>query len=67
MKQATEIGSLGLGRGMLTSVLSAKAFSPHETHYCLLGSGVCLKVEGVVSHYCAPRTAVAWYWTAVVC
>jgi len=25
---------------MLTSVLSAEAFSPHETHYCLLGSGV---------------------------
>jgi hypothetical protein len=21
-------------------VLSAKAFSPHETHFCLLGSGV---------------------------
>jgi hypothetical protein len=26
-------------------VLSAKAFSPHETHCCLLGSGVVDELE----------------------
>ena len=27
-----------------TSVLSPEAFSPHETHYCLVGSGIGLVV-----------------------
>jgi len=49
----------------LTSVLAAKAFSPHKTHSCLLGSGICL--SDFVSRYNAPRADVAWYWMAAVC
>lgn len=35
---ATKHGSSALKRGKLTSVLSTEAFSPHETHSCVLGS-----------------------------
>lgn len=31
------------GGGCLTSVLAAEAFSPHETHFCVLGSVACLR------------------------
>jgi hypothetical protein len=44
IKLATEHGSCALRRkgGELTSVLSAEAFSPHKTHFCVLGSGIGL-------------------------
>lgn len=45
----------------LTCVLSAETFSPHETHFCVLGSGV-VGLDDLIRSRGAPRSDVAWYW-----
>ena len=47
------------------SVLSAEAFSPHETHYCLVGSGIGLVVfvralRGLMSLGIGGRCLLIW-------
>jgi len=57
-RSATKHGNCAPRRERLTSVLSAEAFSPHETHFCVLGSGIGLRWF----RKSAPRDGVAWYW-----